>query len=72
MLFDDLDRISNMIAVAMRAEQNIDVLHFFLERRTGWIIHDPGIDNDDFPARSNNTKCRVAKPRKLNALKIHS
>src|SRR5271155_3236862 len=70
-LLDDLDGVSDVIPVAVGAQKNIDLLHFFLGGRAHRVVHDPGIDNDGLPARSYDAKRRVAEPRKLNAFEIH-
>jgi len=70
-LLDDLDSISNMVAVTVSAQEHIDVLYFLLPGRARRVVHDPGIDNDGPAARSNDAKCRVAQPGKLNDFKIH-
>ena len=52
--------IADVIAVAMGAEQDVDLLHVLLRIRTHWIIHDPRIDNHCFTRRRFNTEGCVA------------
>jgi len=56
-LLDDLHGISNMIAMAMCAKQNIDLLHLLFRIRAHGIIHDPGIDDHSFAAQGLNAEC---------------
>jgi len=68
---DNLDGVSNVVAVTVSAEEDVDALHLFLGSRTHRVVHDPGIDDDGAAAGSADAKCCVTQPGKLNAFKIH-
>jgi hypothetical protein len=70
----DLDRIAEMIAVAVRHQDKIDLadLAEVLElRRNPGGTHDPGIDHDDLAARRGELEGGLAVPQQFGlALRI--
>jgi hypothetical protein len=70
-LFADLDRISDVIAVAMSAEHRVGFLDGLLAFGAHGIAGDPGINVEGLPFRRLDAEGGVAEPRKLNSLKIH-
>jgi hypothetical protein len=70
--FDDFDRVADVVAVSVRAQQDVNLLYFLVGLGAHGIAHDPGIDEDRLPARSLNTKSRVAQPREFDAFQIHA
>src|SRR5512141_411312 len=71
MFFADLDGVANVIAVAVRAQQDIDFLNILLGVGTHGIVHDPRIDDDGLPCGSFNAEGRMTQPRKLDAFQVH-
>ena len=72
MLPDDFDGVADVISVAVSAEQDVGLLHFFVGVRAHGIAHDPGIDEDGLPARSLDAESRMTQPREFDAFQIHA
>jgi hypothetical protein len=66
-LFTDLNRVSDVIAMTMGAKNNIDFLDVLFGHGAHRIAHNPWIDDDRLPAWSFDAECCVTQPRKLNA-----
>ena len=66
MLLCDLDRIADVIEVAVGAEHDIDFLDVLLRLRTNGIAHDPGIDQDGLARGSFERK--VAWPSQVSLM----
>jgi len=59
----DLDRVANVIAVSVGADQHVRLLHVLFIFRTLRIAPDPGIYIKHLPFRSLDAKCCMAQPR---------
>ena len=70
-LFGDGHRIADVVEVAVRANQNVDVLHVLFALRAHWIAPNPRIDVKGLPFWCFDTKCGVAEPGELDSLEIH-
>ena len=71
MLLADVDRIANVITMAMSAEQYVGLLHVLLALRTPRIPGNPGINVEGLPFRRLDAEGGVAKPSELDSFKIH-
>jgi len=67
----DLDRITNVVAMAMRAEKDVHRLDVFFFFRTYRIAHDPRVDEDDLALRSLNAKSCMSQPSDLYSVQFH-
>src|SRR5262249_47574653 len=71
MLLGQLHAVANMVAMAMRAQHDVELVELFLVRRSHGIIHDPGIDEDVFAGRSFNKESGMTEPGELDAFQVH-
>ena len=70
-LFCDFNCIADVVAVAMGAQHDVNRLDFFFVRRTCWISHYPGIDQDGLSFGSLNAEGCVSEPGELYAVQFH-
>ena len=71
MLLRNLNRIADVIEVAVGAEHDVDFLDVLLALRALGIAHDPGVDHDGLARRSLDAKRGVAQPGEFDAIQIH-
>ena len=67
-----LDRVPNVIAMPVGADQRVGFLDVLLTLRALWIACNPRIDVEGLPFRCLDAKGGVAKPCELNSLKFHN
>jgi len=68
---DDLNRVSNMVSVAVSNQKNIHALYFLLGSWASRVVHDPGIDDDRLACGGLNAEGRVPQPGEFDAFQIH-
>ena len=71
MLFRDLNRVADVVAMAVAAQHDVHFLYFLLGFWTRWIALQPRINQDRFPARSLYPKRRVTQPGEFCPVQIH-
>jgi hypothetical protein len=69
-LLGELNRVANMVAMAVSAEHEIYLLEALLFFWTSRIVHDPRIDQDRLTGRSFNMERRMTEPREFVAFEI--
>src|SRR6267154_3828846 len=67
----DLDGITNVVAMPMRAEKDVHRFDVLLFVRTCRIAHDPRVDEDDLALRSLNAKSCMSQPSDLYSVQFH-
>jgi hypothetical protein len=72
LLLDDFDCVADVVTVAVRAKQDVGLLHFLVGLGTHGIAHDPRIDEDCLPGWGFNAERRVAQPREFDPFQIHA
>jgi hypothetical protein len=70
-LFDQINGVSEMIAVSMRAKQHIQLLHPLFGFRALWIVGDEGVDDNSLAAGGFHPKSGVPQPCQFYAVQIH-
>ena len=64
-LMVELDRISDVISMPMRAQHHVDFLKTLLMVGTNRIVHHPGIDENRLAGNGFNVKSRMSQPGNL-------
>ena len=71
MVLGNLNRVADVIEVAMSAEHDIHALNFLLVFRAHGIAHDPRVHQNRLAARRCDAKRGVTQPCEFDAIKIH-
>jgi hypothetical protein len=61
------DGVADVVEVAVGDEHHVEAVEFLERLGTRGIRVNPGIDDDDFAARSGDSKSRVAEPRQFSS-----
>ena len=64
--FRDLERVMDVIEMAVRDQHEVADIHLFQGFRCNWVVHDPGIDLDDLSLRAVDLPGSVANPREAD------
>ena len=67
-LFDDFDGVTDVVAVTVGAEQDVDFLDVLLFFRAHGIAHDPRVDDDGLAAGGFDAEGGVAQPGEFDSV----
>ncbi len=71
MLLRNFNQITDMVVVAVRGKQQMNLLNVFVLVRAGGIVVRPGVNQKNLALRRRKFEGRMAKPRDLYAIERH-